>query len=126
MTVKEVLDQIDEQRTVLIKLVNRASKNPVPPNKLSDVGIKLSTLNELLGGHLAKLKRQQIEKEREIFNAAKAEGKTDTAANAAARFGTVKERYAFETVDNKHSDLWKLISMFQSHIRAEGEERKAM
>lgn len=126
MTVQEILEQIDQQRTVLIKLVNRASKNPVPPNKLSDVGIKLSTLNELLGGHLARLKRQQIEKEREVFNQAKAEGRSDTAAYTAARFGAIKERHAYEVVDQKHSDLWKLISMAQSHIRAEGEERKAM
>jgi hypothetical protein len=124
MDIDNVYKQIDEQRSVLIALLNQAKKNPISPNRLSDVCMKLSILNELLGGFVADLKRDQLDKEAELYD--QYSSKSATYANNMARIGSKDERYRFMKADTKHSDLWKLISMAQSHIRAEGEERKAM
>jgi trans-aconitate methyltransferase len=125
MTINEVYGQIDEQRGVLVNLLNMAKKNPISPNRLSDVCMKLGILNELLGGFVPDLKMAQLAKEEEMFKDAKENlKKSDTAAKELARWGSKAERLAFEKADMKHTDLWKLISMAQSHIRAEGEERK--
>jgi hypothetical protein len=124
--VEQVYNQIDEQRALLIKLLNQSSKSPISPARLSDVCVKLAILNELLGGFIPELKQAQLEAEKAAFTTAKDDKKSDTAAKEMARWQTHKERRAFEEADVKHSDLWKLISMAQSHIRAEGEERRNM
>lgn len=126
VTLQGVYDQIDEQRSVLIKLLNMSKKNPISPNQLSDVCMKLSILNELLGGFLADLKLAQLASEAQIFGTAKEGGASDTGATSQARLGSVIERAEYEKAEVKHSDLWKLISMAQTHIRAEGEERKGI
>lgn len=126
ISIDDVYAQIDEQRAVLINLLNISRKTPISPSRLSDVCMKLSILNELLGGFLSELKGAQLDKESELFQAAKSEGASDTGAISTARMNSVAERKAFEKADIKHTDLWKLISMAQSHIRAEGEERKGM
>lgn len=126
ISIDDVYAQIDEQRAVLINLLNISRKSPISPSRLSDVCMKLSILNELLGGFLSELKGKQLDREAELFKEAKDSGSSDTGANAHARINSVEERKAFDKADVKHSDLWKLISMAQSHIRAEGEERKGI
>lgn len=123
MDIKQIYAQIEEQRAILVQLLN--SRNPVSPNKLSDVCTKLAILNGLLGDKLPALKMVQLEAERTQYLLSKKTGVSDTGANATARINTVTERNDYETADIKHSDLWKLISMAQSHIRAVGDERKA-
>ena len=126
ITIDKVYAQIDEQRGVLIQLLNMARKTPIAPNMLSDVCMKLSILNEMLGEYLSVFKTAQIDAEQVIFQAAKDEGVSDTGASTKARMGTARERAQYEKAKTKHDDLWKLISMAQTHIRAEGEERKGM
>lgn len=123
MKIEQIYAQIEEQRDILVKLLN--AKNPVSPNKLSDVCVKLAILNGLLGDNIPGLKQDQVLAEKIVYTTAKKGGLSDTGANAVARQDTSVERYNFETADIKHSDLWKLISMAQSHIRAVGDERKA-
>lgn len=125
MNLDQTYVQIEEQRDILVKLLNQSAKNPVSPNKLSDVCTKLAILNGLLGDKIPGLKVAQLEAEKSIYNAHIAAGDSATAANAAVRTNTIQARLAYETADTKHSDLWKLISMAQSHIRAVGDERKA-
>lgn len=124
MTPQKVFTQIEEQRNVLISMLNMSKKNPIPPNRLSDVCMKLAILNELLGGFLPDLKMKQIEAEKAAFKKARDDGASATEAKEASRTKSAKARKDFEEVDIKHSDLWKLISMAQSHIRAEGQEQK--
>lgn len=123
MEITQVYVQIEEQRDILVKLLN--SRNPVSPNKLSDVCTKLAILNGLLGDFIPGLKMAQLDGEKAIYQAHIDAGDSATAANSAARTHTIQVRRDFETADIKHSDLWKLISMAQSHIRAVGDERKA-
>lgn len=125
MSPEKVLEQIDEQRTILIKMLNMAKKTPLPPNRLSDVCTKLAILNGLLGGFVAQLKSEQLVAEREAYDRAKKAGGSDTKAIAESRWGTIKERERFTKIETAHKDLWKLISMAQSHIRAEGQEQKS-
>lgn len=96
----------------------------MPPNRISDIATKLAILNELLGGHLARLKEEQILAEKEAFDKARTAGATVTQAQLDARAGSASARRKYDEVDIKHSDLWKLISMAQTHIRAEGQEQK--
>lgn len=126
MKLESIYKQIDEQREALVRLLNISKKNPIPPNRLSDVCMKLSILNELLGGHIPELKAKQLEKERKVFEEVRDDGKSATEAREAARHQSSQERFVFEKADTKHSDLWKLISMAQSHIRAEGQEQKGL
>lgn len=126
MTIQQVYSQIDEQRRILIVLLNRSTNTPVAPNLLSDVCMKLAILNELLGGFVVDLKYAQLEAEKVAFQIAKDEGASDTGATQTARLQTSKERHAYEKASVKHKDLWSLISMAQSHIRAENEERRGM
>ena len=114
--INQIYTKIDEQRALLANLM--ASDNPVAPNQLSEVCVKLAVLNELLGGFLPVLKEAQLTKEAAIYKQTKALNGTDTRANAESRLGTLVERKEFETADIKHSDLWKVISMAQSHIKA--------
>jgi hypothetical protein len=124
ISIEQVYEQIDEQRAVLVKLLNQAKNNPIAPNKLSDVCMKLAILNELLGGFVADLKQAQLLKEQEISNSGKALDLSATAITNLMRTGSIEERYAFDKADIKHSDLWKLISMAQSHIRSTADEMK--
>lgn len=122
MNIEQVYAQIEEQRDILVKLLN--SKNPVSPNKLSDVCVKLAILNGLLGDRIPGLKVSQLNAEKIAYINAIDSGANVTAANSQVRLRTIKKREAYETADIKHADLWKLISMAQSHIRAVGDERK--
>lgn len=124
-SIENVYKQIDEQRAVLVTLLNQSRSNPIPPNRLSDVCMKLSILNELLGGFIAELKANQLNKEKEEYTKAISDGKTATFASSNSRLNSIDERQAYEMAFTRHKDLWNLISMAQTHIRAEGEERKA-
>ena len=126
MTIEQVYKQIDEQRAVLIKLLNQAKVNPISPQRLSDVCMKLGILNEVLGGFVADLKKAQLDKEADVLQAALSVGTSVTGANSLSRTQSAQERYEFMKADIRHSDLWKLISMAQSHIRAVGDGMKGV
>ena len=126
MTIEQVYKQIDEQRAVLIKLLNQAKVNPISPQRLSDVCMKLGILNEVLGGFVADLKKAQLDKEADVLQAALSVGTSVTGANSLSRTQSAQERYEFMKADTRHSDLWKLISMAQSHIRAVGDGMKGV
>jgi hypothetical protein len=123
-TINEIYVQIEEQRSVLIELLNISRTTPISPSRLSDVCMKLAVLNEMLGSFISELKAVQLEAEKQAYLNAKASGVSDTGANNMARLNTIDERQNYEKAFTKHRDLWSLISMAQSHIRAEGDERK--
>jgi hypothetical protein len=115
---------IEKQRNKLINMLNLDV--PVPPDHLSEVCMKLAILNEMLGDHIPKLKGGQLDAEKAYYDAAKAMESSDTGASSTARLASKKERAEFMKADIKHSDLWKLISMAQSHIKALTVERSSV
>lgn len=123
MIIGNIYSQIDEQREVLVQLLN--AKNPIAPTRLSEVCMKLSILNELLGDHLADLKSKQLNKEKQVYGTAIA-GMSATAANTASRHDSIEERQAYERAYIRHTDLWKLISMAQTHIRSVSDSTKGI
>jgi hypothetical protein len=56
VALEQIYLQINEQRAILVHLLNMSKQNPLPPNKLSDVCMKLGILNELLGEHVVDFK----------------------------------------------------------------------
>ncbi len=124
MTITDIYQQLEEQQQVLVKLLNASARTPVAPNQLSDVCTKLSILNGLLGSYIPILKEKQLDKEQFVYLAAINEEKSATAANNEARIQSRAERKDHDIAKIKHDDLWKLISMAQSHIRALNDERK--
>lgn len=124
LTLDKIYQQIDEQRDTLVVLINMSSKSHIPPKQLSETCMKLSILNELLGGFLADLKSVQLEAEARAYAIAKEAGETATGAASTTRLSTNKQRLAYDRADTKHSDIWKVIEMAKTHIRVETDERK--
>jgi hypothetical protein len=124
MDIEQIYTQMNEQQGILVSLLN--SKTTIPPNKISDVCMKLSVLNGLLGSKIADLKQKQIESEKSAFALAKEKGRSDTAAKEVMRFASIIARKNFEKADTKHTDTWKLISMAQTHIGALRDESKGL
>jgi hypothetical protein len=124
VNIEQIYIQMNEQQNILVSLLN--ARTTIPPNKISDVCMKLSILNGLLGGKIATLKQKQIQAEKNAFLLCKEQGKTDTAAREFMRFASIIARKEFEMADTKHTDTWKLISMAQTHIGALRDESKGL
>lgn len=121
--IDKLYETIDKQRQKLIDWLNR--QEPLPPHELSEVCVKLSVLNAMLGEHIPGLKSAQLEAEKAMYDASKALKATDTAATATARLGSLMEREAFSRAEIRHKDLQNLISIAQSHVKALSEEKRS-
>lgn len=124
MTHDEIIAQLNDQRKVLVGLLG--NKNPVSPSIISEVALKLSVLNEMLGDHMAKLKLDQLYAEKEAYEKSLSAEKSVSRAKEKSRLDSAKERYEYERVYTKHQDIWKLISVAQTHINAERDEQKGI
>lgn len=154
LTLRDIYGQITEQREKLVHLLDNADM-PVSPSQISDIGEKLSILNGMLGDWVPRLKMAQLTVERIAFTYARGgtptltEGEeryvtlesvlertrevmadkkkvSDTGAKEISRLVSAREREHWERAETLHSDIWKLISMSQTHIGAERDERKGM
>lgn len=126
MTAEQILKQLSELRQELIDMIN--SPNPTPLSEMSELAVKISVLNEMLGEKVVVAKQKQLEAEEHWHNELYQEDENGklpsiTSIEREIRNKTRLDRARYDLLKMRHDDIWKVISMCQSHLSAEKNER---
>ena len=126
MTAEQLLKELSKLRGDLIDMIN--APNPTPLTKMSETAVSISILNEMLGEKVIVAKQKQLEAEEEWHDKLYVEdedGKMPavTHVEREIRNKTRLDRARYDLLKTRHDDIWKVISMCQSHLSAEKNER---
>ena len=128
MDAESILSQLNAERDAATRILQDSAERskPIVATELSEIGLRLSVLNGMLGGQLSAYKRRYLEKERDIWSELMEKKTPVTRAQEDKRLAVIEERAAYEHLEARHKDTGNLISVIQTHVRALTEERRGM